>query len=273
MNRDSKPVHEKIAGFQLRTYSRRIKILNRNIRAKPVPANRAGAGKRGAPWRKWVLAAAAGFILLPPLEVAAVKFANPPATPLMGLRWLGDRMSGGEQPRLLYSWRSWNELPVPFLKSAWVSEDERFFKHHGFDWIEMHRSIERAQKTGGDPRGSSTITMQCARSLFLWQGHSYVRKALEAYYTVWMEALLSKRRIFELYANVVELGRGVYGVEAASRYYYRVPARSLSADQAAMLAAMLPAPRRWDPRKPTRRLLARQQRILRESPSLRWPYP
>jgi monofunctional biosynthetic peptidoglycan transglycosylase len=216
---------------------------------------------------------AAGLILLPPLEVAMIRFANPPATPLMGVRWLEDRFSGSTRPRVLYSWLGWRALPVPFLKSAWVSEDQRFFHHHGFDWIELHHAIEKAKATGGDPRGSSTITMQCARSLFLWQGHSYVRKALEAYYTVWMEALLSKRRIFELYANVVELGQGVYGVEAASRYYYGVPARRLTDDQAAMLAALLPAPRRWDPRRPSRRLLARQQRILRELPGARWPDP
>jgi monofunctional biosynthetic peptidoglycan transglycosylase len=216
----------------------------------------------------------AGLLLLPPLEVAAVRFVDPPATPLMGIRWLGDRFSGvGGPPRVLYSWLSWNQLPVAFLKSAWVSEDQRFFQHHGFDWIEMRRAVAKARARGGDPRGSSTITMQCARSLFLWQGHSYVRKALEAYYTVWMEALLSKRRIFELYANVVETGRGIYGVGAASRYYYGVPAARLRGEQAAMLAALLPAPRRWDPRQPTKRLLARQQRILRELPSAHWPAP
>jgi monofunctional biosynthetic peptidoglycan transglycosylase len=220
-----------------------------------------------------VLVPIAGLLLLPPLEVAVVRYADPPATPLMGLRWLGDRFSGGERPRVLYSWTGWHELPVTFLQAAWISEDQRFFVHHGFDWIQMRRSIEKAQRTGDDPRGSSTITMQCARSLFLWQGHSYVRKALEAYYTLWMEALLSKRRIFELYANVVELGRGVYGVEAASRFYYGVPARRLTAGQGAMLAALLPAPRRWDPRRPSRRLLAREQRILRELPTARWPGP
>jgi monofunctional biosynthetic peptidoglycan transglycosylase len=217
----------------------------------------------------------AGLLLLPPLEVAAVRFINPPATPLMGIRWLGDRFFSDHhgQPRVLYSWLGWSELPVSFLKAAWVSEDQRFFQHHGFDWIEMRRAVARARARGGDPRGSSTITMQCARSLFLWQGHSYVRKALEAYYTVWMEALLSKRRIFELYANVVETGRGVYGVGAASRYYYGVPAARLTGGQAAMLAALLPAPRRWDPRQPGKRLLARQQRILRELPSAHWPAP
>ncbi len=213
------------------------------------------------------------FLAAPAVEVLTIRFVDPPATPLMAIRWLQDRAAGNPHPRLFYVWQRWAALPPAFLKAAWVSEDQRFFQHHGFDWIEMHHAIERARATGGDPRGSSTITMQCARSLFLWQGHSYVRKALEAYYTLWMEALLSKRRIFELYANVVELGRGVYGVEAASRYYYGLPARRLSGDQAALLAAMLPAPRRWDPRHPTKRLLARQQRILRDLPTAHWPAP
>ena len=137
----------------------------------------------------------------------------------------------------------------------------------------MSHALEKAERTGREPRGSSTITMQCARSLFLWTGHSYVRKALEAYYTVLMEGLLSKRRIFELYANVVELGQGIYGIGAASRFYYGVDAKHLTQAQAAMLAAMLPAPLRWNPRAPSARLLARQQRILRELPAAHWPNP
>ena len=210
-------------------------------------------------------------LLLPVLEVACVRYVHPPFTPLMGLRWVGDKCSAGGKPRVLYQWRDWRELPPAFLKCAWISEDQRFFKHHGFDWIEMSHALERADKTGQDPRGSSTITMQCARSLFLWQGHSYLRKGLEAYYTVLMEAMLSKRRIFELYANVIEMGPGVYGVEAASRYHYGVDCRRLSTDQAAMLAALLPAPRTWNPRAPSKRLLARQARILRELPTAHWP--
>ena len=212
-------------------------------------------------------------LLLPIVEVAAVRVVHPPFTPLMGLRWVGDRFGGTHRAQVLYRWRSWRDLPPAFLKSAWVSEDQRFFKHHGFDWVEMSHSLEKAERTGGDPRGSSTITMQCARSLFLWQGHSYVRKGLEAYYTVLMEAFLSKRRIFELYANVIEMGPGVYGVAAASEYHYKKDARQLDPEQAAMLAALLPAPRTWNPRAPSKRLLARQQRILRELPTAHWPDP
>ena len=224
-------------------------------------------------WVKWLTRGVLACLFLPAAEVGCTRFVDPPATPLMGIRWVQDRLAGEPHPRVLYHWLPWRELPVGFLKAAWVSEDSRFFRHHGFDWIEMRHALDRAERTGKDPRGSSTITMQCARSVFLWQGHSYVRKALEAYYTVWMELLLSKRRIFELYANVVEMGPGVYGVEAASRYHYGEPARRLAPEQDALLAALLPAPRRWNPRSPTPRLLARQQRVLRELPLAKWPAP
>ncbi len=234
-----------------------------------VPSAPRGGWKRRC--GRWLLVALVLGLVLPVVEVGCVRFVDPPATPLMGIRWLQDHVAGEPHPRTLYHWRSWNELPPTFLKSAWTLEDQRFFQHHGFDWKEMHAAIERAKRTGQDPRGSSTITMQCARSLFLWQGHSYVRKGLEVYYTLWMELLLSKRRIFELYANVVETGRGVYGIEAASQFYYHKGCNQLDPTEAAMLAAMLPAPRKWDPRTPTRRLRARQERALRESPLLHWP--
>ena len=237
--------------------------------AAAVPAR--GGWKRR--WGKRLAVVLGVLLVLPAVEVGCVRFVNPPATPLMGVRWLQDRVAGEAHPRVMYHWLPWNELPPAFLKSAWVSEDQRFFQHHGFDWKEMHAAIEKAKRTGGEPRGSSTITMQCARSLFLWQGHSYVRKGLEAYYTLWMELLLSKRRIFELYANVVEMGPGVYGIEAASQYHYNLPARRLDADQAALLAALLPAPRKWNPRAPSPRLHAREERILRELPQAHWPDP
>lgn len=229
---------------------------------------------RGNWKRRWARRLALAFavvLVVPILEVGCVRFVNPPATPLMGIRWLQDRFGGEAHPRVLYHWLPWSELPPAFLKSVWVSEDQRFFQHHGFDWKEMHAAVEKARRTGGEPRGSSTITMQCARSTFLWQGHSYVRKGLEAYYTLWMELLLSKRRIFELYANVVEMGPGVYGVEAASQYHDKKASKRLDTDEAAFLAALLPAPRKWNPRDPSPRLRARQERILRELPQARWP--
>ena len=150
-----------------------------------------------------------------------------------------------------------------FLEHLWISEDQRFFQHEGFDWKEMDLAVKEAERKGKPVRGASTITNQCARSIFLWQGRSWIRKGLESYYTIWMEMLLPKRRILELYANVIEMGRGIYGVEAASQHYFGVSARGLTREQSAMLAAVLPNPKGWDPTNPSRMLRWRQRRILR----------
>ncbi|MBV9658560.1 MAG: monofunctional biosynthetic peptidoglycan transglycosylase [Verrucomicrobia bacterium] len=239
-------------------------------------SNKSNARPARSPWRKrlvkWSLLALLALAVLPVLEVGCVRFVNPPGTPLMALRYVEAQCSrGAHPPRVLYRWRPWREVPDDFLRGVWALEDARFFRHHGFDWIEMNAAVQRAERTGGTPRGSSTITMQCARSLFLWQHRDYVRKALEAYYTFWMETLLSKRRIFELYVNVIELGDGVYGLGAASEFWFKKTPGALSADECALLAAMPPAPRRWNPRAPSRRLRARQERALRELPLLHWP--
>lgn len=211
-------------------------------------------------------------LLLPILQVLTVKIVNPPITPLMIIRRIEAAFSGGRyHSRTLYQWVVWNKIPENFIKSVWISEDERFFRHHGFDWIEFHAAMATSELTGKPPRGTSTITMQCARSLFLWQGRNYIRKGLEAYYTFWMELCLSKRRILELYANVIEMGDGIYGIEAASQFYYHKPAILLSRSNAAMLAAMLPNPRRWNPKDPNQHLLRRQQRIMRELPTMHLP--
>ena len=127
----------------------------------------------------------------------------------------------------------------------------------------MEEAIQLAERRHRPVQGVSTISNQCARSLFLWQGRSWVRKGLEAYYTFLMEHLLSKQRILELYVNVIELGDGIYGIEEAAEHYFRVPARQLTRSQCAMLAAMLPFPRGWDPHNPSPRLRARYILVLR----------
>jgi monofunctional biosynthetic peptidoglycan transglycosylase len=158
-----------------------------------------------------------------------------------------------------------------FLKHLWISEDQRFFQHDGFDWKEMDLAMKEAERKGKPVRGASTITNQCARSIFLWQGRSGIRKGLESYYTIWMEALLSKPRIMELYANVIEMGDGIYGVEAASRHYFGVTAKALTREQSAMLAAVLPNPRGWNPTKPGPTLRRRQRRILQREQNAHFP--
>ena len=170
-----------------------------------------------------------------------------------------------------YEWTDLENVPKFFLQCVWVTEDARFFDHDGIDWKEVEAAKERAERTGKPVRGASTITMQCARSLFLWQGRSYIRKGLEIYYTVLMEQILPKHRILELYANVIEMGDGVYGIGAASRHYYGVAPTKLNEAQCAMLAVMLPNPRGWDPRTPSTKLLARQKRALRDHWKDRFP--
>lgn len=217
---------------------------------------------------KWILIVFVVLLLIPAVQVAVVRFVDPPRTVPM---WIEQVSSSAAKGPLRYRWIPLGQMPEMFLKHLWISEDQRFFRHYGFDWEEMDRAMEKAEKTGKPVRGASTITNQCARSIFLWQGRSWVRKGLESYYTIWMELLLPKRRILELYANVIEMGRGIYGVEAASQYYFGVSARGLTREQSAMLAAVLPNPKRWDPRNPGMRLRWRQQLILRREEKVRFP--
>lgn len=200
---------------------------------------------------------------LPVLEVGCSRFVNPPVTPEMVRFRLFSDNEAARKRGLRYEWMPLAEIPRAQVKMIWASEDQRFFKHAGIDFDEIRDAMKEAEKDGGPPRGASTITMQCARCLFLWQGRSWVRKGLEAYYTVLMELLLPKQRILELYLNVIEFGEGVYGVKAAAETFYGRPPADLSPAQMAMLAAVMPNPKEWDPRKPTARLRSRQQRVLR----------
>src|SRR6476469_4167457 len=211
---------------------------NRTQRRRVKSSASRGAGK------KWILILLVVLLLIPAIQVAVVRFINPPWTLPMLLEQGGATFSKAPKSPLLYRWIDLPQIPEMFLKDLWISEDQRFFQHEGFDWKEMELAVKEAERKGKPVRGASTITNQCARSIFLWQGRSWFRKGLESYYTIWMEMLLPKRRILELYANVIEMGRGIYGVEAASQHYFGVTAKALTRrEQSAMLAAVLPNPR------------------------------
>jgi monofunctional glycosyltransferase len=246
---------------------------HRSLLAKmPTPKPRKRLRPRGFFGRwKWVLIPVVVLLLIPAMQVAVVRFINPPWTLPMLIEQGSAMFSSGPTPPLRYRWIALPQIPEMFLEHLWISEDQRFFQHEGFDWKEMELALKEAERKGKPVRGTSTITNQCARSIFLWQGRSWIRKGLESYYTIWMEALLPKRRILELYANVIEMGRGIYGVEAASQHYFEVSARSLTREQSAMLAAVLPNPKGWDPAKPGRMLRWRQQRILRRERNANFP--
>ena len=171
------------------------------------------------------------------LSVAAYGLIPPPSTPLMWLRGI-EEGAWPEARRFVPLAR----VSRHFQRAVIASEDQRFCTHAGFDWVELNR-VYREWKAGEDPRGASTITNQVAKNLFLWPGRSVIRKGLEAGFTVLIEALWSKDRILEVYLNIVELGDGIYGAEAAARIHFKRRAAELTPLQGALIAGVLPSPR------------------------------
>lgn len=218
---------------------------------------------------KWVLVALAVVLAIPPLQILLAKFRNPPGSPMQWQRKMEFRAEGKKIENTPIRWVPLDKIPVEFIHYVWASEDQGFFEHDGFDLPEMRKAIEEAKKSGKSVRGSSTITMQCARSVFLWQGRSWLRKGIEAYYTVWMELLLSKQRILELYFNHIELGPGIYGIGAASEKYFNRKPEKLTDRQMITLAAILPNPLNWSPVTPNdavRKKIRRIQKLSGQAP-------
>lgn len=191
-----------------------------------------------------------GLLLLASALVVLARFLDPPATPLMLLRRLEGRGIDYRPVAL--------ERVAPALRRAVIAaEDNRFCVHAGFDLPALRAELDRAM-AGARPRGASTITQQTAKNLLLWPARDPLRKLLEAWLAPQLELVLGKRRILELYLNIVEFGPGVYGAEAAARHWFRKSATALSEREAAALAAILPAPLLRDP---TRRTPAQEHRI------------
>jgi monofunctional biosynthetic peptidoglycan transglycosylase len=200
---------------------------------------------------RWTARLVAGFLIASILGVAVYRWLDPPLTPLMVLRAVEAR-SAGRPARLIRHWADLDAVSPALQRAVVVAEDARFLEHHGVDLEAVRRAIDYNARHGGRPlRGAGTITMQCARNVFLWPGRSYVRKALEVYFAQLLELGWGKRRILEVYLNVAEWGDGIYGVDAAARTYFGVPASQLDARASALLAAVLPDPRRWNPAAPT----------------------
>lgn len=182
----------------------------------------------------WLIAI---LLAAPLLVLAAYRYLPPPATPLMLIR-----LTEGES--LDYRFRPLDQISPHLARAVIASEDNLFCEHWGFDLTALRTELERAW-AGERPRGASTITQQLAKNLFLWPGRDLPRKALETWLAPQVELLLGKERVLELYLNVVELGPGIYGAEAASRHWFDKPAAELTAREAARLAVILPAPRDW----------------------------
>jgi monofunctional biosynthetic peptidoglycan transglycosylase len=164
----------------------------------------------------------------------------------MRIRKSALKKATASESEIFYTWVAIEAISNEFLQVIWVTEDYYFFEHSGFDYKAIREAVGKAI-AGKGRSGASTITMQCARSIFLWQGRSWIRKVLEAYYSIWMELFLSKKRILELYVNVIEFGPNIYGVEAASQHYFQIKASAINRDQAVRVVWILPSPCKRSP--------------------------
>ncbi len=176
-------------------------------------------------------------------SVVVFKFVPVPFTPLMLIRAIENKMDGNEV-YFDHDWEPIDKISMNLQKAVISSEDGRFLTHNGFDFSAMHKAY-KSNERGRKIRGGSTISQQTAKNVFLWQGKSYFRKALEAYFTVLIELIWGKERIMEVYLNSIEMGNGVYGAEAACQHWYRKGCSSLTKREAAGIAAILPNPRKF----------------------------
>ncbi len=168
----------------------------------------------------------------------------------------------GKSPKWNKEWVSISKISPRMQAAVIAAEDQYFFEHNGVDWRAVEKAMEHNQRSRR-VRGASTITQQVAKNVFLWPDRSWIRKGLELYFTGLLEATWSKKRILEVYLNVVEMGDGIYGVEAASQIYFRKPAIKLNLDESALIAAILPNPRVFSASRPTGYIRFRQSLIRR----------
>lgn len=201
------------------------------------------------------------FIGLSLFFVVLFKFVPVPFTPLMVIRAIENKMAGKEI-YFSHDWESLDNISVNLQKAVIASEDGTFLKHNGFDFVAMQKAY-KSNERGRRIKGGSTISQQTAKNVFLWQGRSYLRKGLEAYFTVLIETIWGKKRIMEVYLNSIEMGDGVYGAQAAAEHWYRKDASNLTPIQAAGIAAILPNPRKYSATSSSSYINRRKAKIVR----------
>ena len=201
------------------------------------------------------------FLGLSILSVVIFKFVPVPFTPLMLSRTI-DHVIAGEPMKLSHDWEPIENISKNLQKAVIASEDGSFLEHNGFDFEAIQKAYKSNQK-GKKLKGGSTITQQVAKNVFLWQGRSYVRKVIEAYFTVLIEAIWSKERIMEVYLNSIEMGNDVYGAEAAAQHWYKKSAANLTVNEAAGIAAILPNPRKFKAKNSSSYIERRKGRIAK----------
>ena len=210
------------------------------------------------------------FIIVSVFFVVLYRFIPPPVTPLMIIR-LAENVAEGDF-KFRKDWEPIKNISPNLIMAVIASEDQNFVSHFGldFDAIEKARGYN-SRKKGKKIRGASTITQQTAKNLFLWPGRSWLRKGFEVYFTLLIEIFWTKKRIMEVYLNIIEMGDGIYGAEAASMAYFNKGAGRLTISEAALMAASLPNPRRWSPVNPTNYLTHRQRWIIKNINNLPKP--
>jgi monofunctional biosynthetic peptidoglycan transglycosylase len=210
---------------------------------------------------RWIWKATLWFIGLSILSVIIFKWVPVPITPLMITRAVENKLEG-KDALLTHDWVSIENISPNLQKAVIASEDGNFLKHNGFDFKAMQKAFKNNQK-GKRLKGGSTISQQTAKNVFLWQGRSYLRKGLEAYFTVLIELIWGKERIMEVYLNSIEMGNGVYGAEAAAQHWYRKSAVDLTKKEAAGIAAILPNPRKYKATNSSSYIERRKGKIVR----------
>ena len=191
------------------------------------------------------------------------RFFDPPVTLLMLIR-VFEQWGDGKDAKMTKKWKTLDEMSSSMASAVVASEDQLFQEHWGFDFNSIEKAYENNQKKKRRTiRGASTISQQVAKNVFLWPGRSWVRKGFEVYFTLLIEVLWDKQRILEVYLNVIEMGDGIYGAEAASQKYFKHSAKKLSKTQAALIAAILPNPIKYSAIHPSAYIKERQEWILR----------
>jgi monofunctional biosynthetic peptidoglycan transglycosylase len=229
-------------------------------------------GKRRKGWLaralRTLLLVLAAWAAVTVLAVVSMRWIDPPTTAFM----LRDRIGGlfDEDYQFRHEWRDWGQISKYAPLAVIAAEDQQFPFHHGFDFKQIDKALADRER-GRRVRGASTISQQVAKNLFLWPGQSWFRKGLEAGITVLIELAWPKRRILEVYLNVAEFGRGTWGVQAASRRFFRKDASRLTSAEAALLAAVLPSPRRYRADAPGPYVRKRQGWIQRQMAALGGP--
>lgn len=207
---------------------------------------------------KWIIICFFGLSIL---STILMRWINPPFSPLMIVRYVNPKDNTVER-KIVKKWVNINQISRYMVLAAVAAEDNKFTEHFGIDIEAIEKAQKYNEKHAKRKHGASTISQQTAKNVFLWPSRSYLRKGFELYFTFLIEVFWSKERIMEVYLNIIELGSGIYGVEAASQLYFNKPAIKLSRANAALLAAIFPNPIKRNPAKPSAYLIKRQGRIL-----------